>query len=275
MSFAAISLGVGAAAAIGSVAVQASAAKKQRKLAEQINPVDPGPNTALQDNARMLEERYGNYEMPGFDAARADINQAGQYAFDNAVQGATSSGDVLDAASRIAYGTQRSMSDLYRQNAAGKEQALMQYLSANAAAGTDTTNWNRQEYLNDVNRKAQLTNAAELNRMNAIQSGLGAVGSLSSYAAGMFENRALQSSGYGGVQGPNATPGTTGYVGTVSPGAEVERMPVQPVATAPFTPSASTTQIPQRTLSGKSYLDPVSYMRMTGQTVQPNYTLPY
>lgn len=262
----AISLGIGAAASIGSVAIQASAASKQRKAAQAINPVDPGANLALQENARMLRERYGNYEMPGFQAAQGDINLAGQNAFQNATQGATSSGDLIDAASRIAYGTQRNMSDLYRQNAIGKEQALMQYLQANQAAGTDQAQWDRSEYLADVNRRAQLMNASELNRMNAVQQGLGGLQSLSAYSAGMFANNNQ-------TNNPNVG-GSDTSIQQVLPGASIERSLASNVST-PFAPSAPVNTVPQRSLNGQPYLDPVMYLNMRGAPVSSNYTLPY
>lgn len=226
MSFVAISAVVAAGATVGSVAIQANQAKKQREAAAAINPVEPGPNQSLQDNARMLKERYGNYVIPGFDAARADINLASQMAFNNAAMGATSSSDVLDAAARIAYGSQRSIGDLYRQNAAAKDQAFLQYLNANESLGRDDIAWRRQQYLYDMERRAQLTNAAMLNEMNAWQSGLSTVGSLASYGAGIFANKTNEK--YNSLQQGDSGQGTIGYINQPLVGAEVERKTLPP-----------------------------------------------
>lgn len=192
---------------IASAALNYIQGRRQTNRARDINPVDPGPNQALEDNARMTGDIYGNYVMPGYAQAEQNIDNAASAAYNTALQGATSSGDILDAASRIAYGTQQSLGNLAAQNATGREQALSRYLSANAAAGTDQTNWARQEYLRDVDRQAQLENAGMLNQNNAIQGGLGV---LSTLMTDYFARRQDQN--------PNS-PGSSASISTVRPGA--------------------------------------------------------
>lgn len=266
-----------AAVIIGGVSLAGSAIKysqgsKQQKRAEEMNPTDPGPNQALIDNARLLRERYGNYQMPGLEAARADINQASQMAFDQGVQGASSSGDVLDLAARIAYGQQRNTNVLYSQNAQMKEQALADYLNANAQAGSDQTNWERSEYLREQQRQADLYNAGLINKQSAISEGLQGLGTAAAWK----------------MTDPNASwnenkPGSDTRIVHERPGAEVvytKPAPVAPVST-PFVTQTGQ-RIPKRNLDGTeitpAFINPVDYLKVrktTAGPVTPTNALPY
>lgn len=174
--FAALAAIQATTAAIGA-GINYAQAKRQQKMANAINPIDPGVNTALQDNASLLEDRYTNYTMPGFSRARGDIGLGAATALSSVQRGATSSNDILDAATRIAYGSNQAMNDLYTQNAQGQDAAMMDYLNANAAAGADKIAWERQRYLQDMQRKAELTNASIINKHNAINQGLAGISS--------------------------------------------------------------------------------------------------
>lgn len=260
MSYAAIAI---AGTGIASALITRSAARKQQRQAEAINPVDPGPNQALLDNARILGDRSSNYMMPGFSAAEAGINASAASAYDNAVQGAASSGDVLDAAARIAYGQQSSLNNLHTQNAAGRDQALLQYLNANAAAGADSTGWQRQQFLNDQQRRAQLMNAGQLNEMNAIQDGLGAIGTAGAY---YFANRPSNP----------MTPGSASYINQQLPGAEVVRNSITPVGYAGVTQSnAMPSGTPNTAVNGAPYITPATYASIKPRPVTPTFVLPY
>lgn len=259
MSYALIAVGAGTAASAG---IQYAKSQKQKRAAQAIRPVDPGPNQALIDNARILRDRYGNYQMPGFDAARQDIGQSGAEGMAAVERGAQSSQDVLGAATRIAYGQGRSMSDLHKQNAIGRDNALMAYLGANAQAGTDQTNWGRQQFMNDQQRKAQLANAAEMNEMGAIQQG---ISGLTNVAAMGFANAAAKDP---------MTPGSDAYIEQVNPGAEVVRTPqvITPAQYAGVQPSGLPTAHNAPMLPGRvnRRLTPAQYAGITPQ----NYNFP-
>lgn len=147
----------------------------QGNQANKIKPVDPGyqMNNQVIDNARILGDRYGNYQMPGYNQALDNINQTGANGFYNASQGATSGGDILDAATRIAYGQNQATNQLAVQNAQGKEGALQDYLGANAAAGQQYQNANaydRQKYQQQLEQKAALQQSSAQNIYGALDS---------------------------------------------------------------------------------------------------------
>lgn len=148
----------------------------QKNKANKINPVNPGYqiNNAVVDNARILGERYNNYEMPGYGQALSNIYQSGANAFAQGSQGAGSGGDILDLATKIAYGQNNAINQLGAQNAAGREQALGQSLQANAAAGQEYQNRNaydRDMYQQQLREKAALTQAANQNIYGALDTG--------------------------------------------------------------------------------------------------------
>lgn len=179
--------------------IGAQSAKKQMRQAEQMNVQNPGyrPNPALEENANILRNRFSNYTLPGYSTAVDAIDRQGEMAYTAALQGATSSSDILDAATRIAYGNQLATNDLNLRQAQGQEQALMQYLSANQMAGQEEANanaWDREEYLSRQKQQAELYNAGMLNMNNAIQRGLNTVGQFAGYAInnGLFGNNALK-----------------------------------------------------------------------------------
>lgn len=149
----------------------------QQRRAEQLrrSAVNPGyqMNTGVIDNARILSDRYTNYTLPGYSAALNNINQTYGSAFDRGIQGASSSGDVLDLAARLALGQTGSINQLDMQQAQGREAALSDYLGANAAAGQEYVNknaWDREQYNRQLNEAAALSNAGQQNVGNAINS---------------------------------------------------------------------------------------------------------
>lgn len=159
---------------------------KQRDLARIMQGADPGyqGNPALQENADILQRRFGNYRLPGYSQAMDNIGQGAQAGYRSVMQGATSSSDILDGATRIAYGSQSAANQLAAQQAQGQDQALMQYLSANQMAGQEIANanaWQREQYLRNVTNQANLANAGLANQGNAIQGALNTVGQLGAY----------------------------------------------------------------------------------------------
>lgn len=148
----------------------------QLRDAKNINPVDPNyqTNTGIIDNARILQDRYGNYTMPGYNQAKNNIGSSYASMYDKGVQGATSSNDVLDLATKLAYGQGQSLNQLEAQNAQGKEAALGQYLNANAMAGQEAVNANaydRDMYQGQLREKASLQQAGTENLYGALDTG--------------------------------------------------------------------------------------------------------
>jgi hypothetical protein len=100
----------------------------QRRQARRIraNAVDPGyeMNSGVMQNADILQNRYNNYTLPGYSMQMDNIGNNAANAFNSGLQGATSGGDVLDLATKIAYGTGQQQNQLVLQNAQGKDAAL-------------------------------------------------------------------------------------------------------------------------------------------------------
>lgn len=148
---------------------------KQLNQAGNINPVNPNfqMNQGVIDNARVLQERAGNYQMPGYGQAVNNINSANSQAFSQGVQGATSGGDVLDLASKLAYGQTQQLNRLATQNAQGADNALLQSLNANAQAGQqyqDKNAYDRDIYQQQLREKAALTQSGNENLYGALDS---------------------------------------------------------------------------------------------------------
>lgn len=186
MSWAAVIAG---GVALAGTATQASSAKKQMSQAELMATRDPGytGNPALEENARILGDRFSNYRLPGYSAAVDNIDRQAEMGYRSALQGATSSSDILDAATRIAYGSQASANQLASQQAVGEERALMDYLTANQLAGQEmqgANQWERDQYLRNRSDQANLTNAGMANMGNAVQGTLNTIGSLAGYKLG-------------------------------------------------------------------------------------------
>lgn len=140
----------------------------QTSRANKINPIDPGyaVNNAVIDNARTLSNRASNFSIAGYGNAVNNINSSANNAFNSGVAGASSGGDVLDLASKIAYGQGQNLNQLAVANAQGADNALLQSLNANAQAGQEYQNRNaydRQMYQQKLREKAALTQAGNEN----------------------------------------------------------------------------------------------------------------
>lgn len=170
---------IGAGASLIPTVYQIFAGASQRRKANRMNPVDPNyqMNTGVLQNREIASNNYGNYQMPGFNRASNRIGATYGATFENGVQGASSGGDVLDLASKMAYGQSQALSDLEVNNAQGKQQALGQFMDANALAGQEQVNSNaydRQRYQGQLNEKAALLGAANQN----VYSGIDSIGSV-------------------------------------------------------------------------------------------------
>lgn len=185
MAWVAVGTGV---VSLGATAFKYFKGRQQDRQADRMRINDPGfkPNAELADNARMLGDRYSNYMLPGYSAAEANIRQGAASVFDRGVQGATSSSDVIDLASRSAYAEQQGLNQLADLSAQGKEGALMQYLRSKEAAGNDMTRINMLEldrYNQQMRERAALTQASMENQYSAINEG---IAGLSTAASAVF-----------------------------------------------------------------------------------------
>lgn len=167
-----IPLAVAAGAALLPSVYKLIAGGKQVKDAKNMKPVNPGyqMNTQVIDNARVLGDRYSNYTMPGMTQAQNQIGTNFATGLATGTQGATSAGDVLDLAARLSYGANQANNTLMTQNASGKDQALLQSLSANAQAGQQYQNKNLfdiEEYQRQLREKAALLQAGNVNQFGA------------------------------------------------------------------------------------------------------------
>lgn len=154
----------------------------QRRQAKRIraNAVDPGyeMNAGVMQNRDILQNRYNNYTLPGYSSQMNNIGTNAATAFNRGVQGASSGGDVLDLATKIAYGTGQQQNQLMLQNAQGKERALGGYLDANVSVGQERQNANaykRQQYQQQLAEAAALYGAGDQNINNAI-TGVSSIG---------------------------------------------------------------------------------------------------
>lgn len=151
----------------------------QIKAANKMHPIDPGyqMNQAVIDNAKTLSDQYGNYQLPGYSQFASNINSTFQNGFENGVQGATSGGDVLDLATKMAYGKNQAFNKLGVEGAQGKQSALASYLQGNAAAGQEYVNKNaydRDMYQGQLKEKSALKQAGESNLFGGLDQVAGA-----------------------------------------------------------------------------------------------------
>lgn len=154
----------------------------QRRQAKRIRAgaVDPGyeMNGGVMQNRDIAESRYNNYTLPGYSMQMDNLGTNAATAFNQGSQGATSGGDVLDLATKIAYGTGQQQNRLMMQNAQGKERALGTFMDTNTAAGQERQNANaykRQQYEKQLEEAAALYGASDQNMSNAI-TGISSIG---------------------------------------------------------------------------------------------------
>lgn len=182
MSFVAVA-GLGAAA-MGSV-TSIALANKQKRQADAVrnSASDPGiqPNYGLIRANQMLADNYSNYQLPGLTRYQQQIASQGATAMSNVRQAATSSEDVLDAATRVQAGANEATQDLYTNQAQGRLQALDRYINSTAQLGQDGVRMNTMEldrYDATLREAAALQGASYQNMNSGVQdllTGLGPV----------------------------------------------------------------------------------------------------
>lgn len=173
---------LGGVAGIIPTALKIGTGISQLNKANNMNPQDPGYtlNNGVIDNARILADRYSNYQMPGYGQAVNNINSANSQAFSQGVQGASSGGDVLDLASKLAYGQTQQLNQLANRNAQGADNALLMSLNANAQSGQEYQNKNaydRDIFQQQLREKAALTQAGNQNIYGGVDQGASVIGS--------------------------------------------------------------------------------------------------
>lgn len=183
-----------AAVITGGVTLATSAASlvssgQQLSKAQFAGRTDPGyvGNKALQDNADILKNRFSNYRLPSYQSAVEGINKGAEMGYRSITQGSRSASDILDGATRIAYGSQQANNQLNIQQATGADAALMDYLTANEKAGMEmvkANEWDRDQYLRAEQNAANLTNAGMINFNNSLRGISDTVGQFGSYAIG-------------------------------------------------------------------------------------------
>lgn len=154
---------------------------QQSSEANAMHPTNPGyeMNRGVLSNAKTLSDNYGNYQLPGYSLMKSNIDSNYGSAFHNGVQGATSGGDVLDLATKMAYGKNQALNQLGIQSAQGKQAAFGDYLNGQAAAGQEYQNKNlydRGQYDAALKQKAALTQAGATNTYGGIDQLAGAIG---------------------------------------------------------------------------------------------------
>lgn len=206
----------------------------QKKKANAMHPMNPGyqMNNQVIDNARILGDRYANYQLPGQSFAQGNINNTFQNAFTQGVQGASSGGDVLDLAAKLAYGKSNQEQQLAAQGAVGKEAALGQYLDANAAAGNEyqgKNTYDRSIYQQQMQQKADLTADANKNMYSALDNGASVISSYFNPKQSVTDWGNINSgngSGLGSIFGntQGATPQIMGQYGTPNGGLDYSKI---------------------------------------------------
>ncbi len=137
------------------------------------NPIDPGYqiNNEVVDNARILGDQYSNYTLPGYNQTLSNIDNSFNNAYSAGVQGASNGGDVLDLATKMAYGKTQAINNLGLQVGQGRQQALMNYLNAKSLAGqqsVDANAYQRQKYMQELQRNAALEQSSAQNTYGAL-----------------------------------------------------------------------------------------------------------
>lgn len=161
---------IGAGGAIIGGAFKFFQGQSQKKQAEQIAKMNPFiPETmpsAVTQATNLAAQNYTN-GMPGMVAAEQGIKQNAGNAQSFAAKGATSSGDILDAANKINTQSEDATLKLALQAASYKSNALGGY---QAALGTEAgwqdqlyKNNTLQPYLRAANTAASLQGAGSIN----------------------------------------------------------------------------------------------------------------
>jgi hypothetical protein len=177
LSWIAASVAAGASAFKGiSGAIQVGKGKTMAK--NNIRPVYQRPGEVNQGLA-LAEQGYYNAVMPGTSQAINNISASGAGSFNAATQAASSSGDVLDAISKINFNQGQQFNDLASQQALYKQQQLgnLQSQLANSAQYTDKEfSYNKDSPYQDEAAAASAMIGAGNQNIGSAASELGTIG---------------------------------------------------------------------------------------------------
>lgn len=127
----------------------------------------------------LAEQKYRNGSMPGSGLLNDRIATSAAGAFDASMQGASSGGDVLDAASKINFNTNTAMNDLALQDAQYQDKALADYtnqLNNSAKYADKEFQYNVAEpYERTAAAASAMIGAGNVNTFNGIDEGMGSV----------------------------------------------------------------------------------------------------
>lgn len=163
---------VGAGVGLGLAGVKYLIGAGQKSKSNAMHLIDPGyeMNRDVIDNARIEGDQYNNYQLPGYNQILANLNNSYATGITSAERGASSGGDVIDAANKLTYQKNQQLNQLAVQQAQGKQSALMRYLAAKAAAGQeyqDKNTYDRQRFDEQLQLKNQLDNNGTMNEYGA------------------------------------------------------------------------------------------------------------
>lgn len=166
---------------------------------------------------RLAEEKYRNGAMPGAELMQNRIGTSAAGAFDASMQGASSGGDVLDAASKINYNTNTAMNDLALNEAQYRDRALAGYtdqLNNSARYADKEFQYNIADpYARTAAAASALIGAGNMNTftgidegMGSIAAGIGALGEGGPTMGEIMGNPEVNKAGSVGVTQTTATP---------------------------------------------------------------------
>lgn len=165
----------GGALALGTTIYKGVQGANQLSKANAIHPLDPGYqiNPDIIANAKNLSAHYNNFVMPGYNSAKNDINTSYGSALGTVREGASSSGDILDAANKLQFNRDRAVTSLNTASAQAKENLLPQVVAATDAAGNQQVlknQFDNNRYDQQVAAKAALVQAGQTNIYGAMDS---------------------------------------------------------------------------------------------------------
>ena len=175
---------IAAAPAIGSAAYKIFAGGKQVRDGKKIDKnnkfIKYERSGEVRDALALSERNYLN-GMPGSDLYENRIGTSAAMAMESATQGASSSGDVLDAATKISQNTNNALLDLGIQEDEFKQRALGGYtdqLENTAQYADKEFNYNvAQPYQRNAAAASALIGAGNQNVFSGVDEGLGAAAS--------------------------------------------------------------------------------------------------
>lgn len=217
-----VAAAVGGGSALLSAGTKYFSGRKQKKKGEALDAstvrtqyTRPGEVT---EALNIAERNYLN-GMPGSDVQESRIGTSSATALDTATQGATSSADVLDAATKINLNTNNALLDLGVQEQRHKEGAMQNYIGQlmnNAQYADKEFSYNiDQPYQENKAKAAAMIGAGAMNMNAGVNEALGAVSTIAPTIAGAVQTPATRGEMKNAIQPiENVSPITTANLKT-------------------------------------------------------------